>query len=262
MFVRTGSYRRIKPQAHEPQVMWSPASWLEERLCAPWHRDRSSRRISTDAIAGVVVFGVAIAARLLPVFVFPGINHPDEVFQTVEQAHRLVFGTGLVPWEFVYGTRSWVLPGTLAGLMAVASAFGDGPDYYMPTIGLALAVLGAVSALCAFLWGKRFFGTAGGVIAGTLTAVWMDAVYFGARTLSDAVAAHILVIALYVSTPDRRALVTRRRAIAAGALLVLTGSLRVQLFPAIGLIGVWQLLTAFRHQRVAFVGSGLLIGLF
>ena len=67
-------------------------------------------------IAGTAVFGVAVAARLLPVLAFAGINHPDEVFQSVEQAHRLVFGTGLVPWEFVYGTRSWVFPGALAGL--------------------------------------------------------------------------------------------------------------------------------------------------
>jgi hypothetical protein len=218
--------------------------------------------VPSEAIAGAIVFTLAFAARLLPVFVFPGINHYDEVFQTVEQAHRLVFGTGLVPWEFVYGTRSWVLPGVLAGLMVVASAFGDGPDYYMAMIGLALAALGAASALCAFLWGRRFFGTAGGVIAGSLTAVWIDAVYFGPRALSDAVAAHLLVIALYASTPDRKAASTRRRAIAAGALLILAGSLRVQLLPAIGLIGVWLWLTTFRGRRVAFVGSGLLIGLF
>ena len=165
------------------------------RLCARRQRDRATYRVSTDAIAGTLVFAVGLAARLLPVFVFPGIYHPDEIFQTVEQAHRLVFGTGLVPWEFVYGTRSWVLPGALAGLIIVASWFGDGPDYYMPVIGLALAALGAGSALCGFLWGRRFFGTAGGIIAGTLPAVWIDAVYFGPRTLSDTVAAHVLVIA-------------------------------------------------------------------
>ena len=145
--------------------------------------------------------------------------------------------------------------------MAAASAFGDGPDYYMPMIGMALAVLGVGGALCAFLWGRRFFGTAGGVIAGTLPAVWIDAVYFGPRTLSDAVAAHVLVIGLYASTPDRRVLVTRRRALAAGALLILAGSLRVQLMPAIGVIGLWQLLTAFRCRRLAFLGGALSIGL-
>ena len=219
------------------------------------------RRVSPDAIAGTAVFAVAFAARLLPVFVFPGINHPDEVFQTVEQAHRLVFGTGLVPWEFVYATRSWVLPGALAGLMVVASAFGDGPDYYMSLIGAALAALGAASALCAFLWGRRLFGIAGGVVAGSLAAVWIDAVYYGPRALSDAIAVHILVIALYASTPSRQAVASRRRAIAAAALLVLAGSLRIQLLPALGLVGLWQLFTTFRCRRVAFVGSGLVVGL-
>ena len=75
------------------------------------------RRVTADMAAGALVLAVALVARLLPVFVFPSINYPDEVFQTLEQAHRLVFGTGLVPWEFVYGTRSWVLPGVLAGFM-------------------------------------------------------------------------------------------------------------------------------------------------
>jgi phosphatidylinositol glycan class B len=216
-------------------------------------------RMPADAIAGTVIFVAAFAARLLPVFIFPSISSPDEMYSTVEQAHRLVFGSGLVTWEFVYGTKSWVLPGALAGLMVVASAFGDGPDYYMPMIGLALAALGATSALCAFLWGRRFFGTAGGIVAGSLTAVWIDAVYFGPRALSDSVAAHILVIALYASTPGRQVVVSRPRAIASGALLIVAGSLRIQLLPAIGLVGLWQLFTTFRYRRVAFVGSGLLV---
>jgi hypothetical protein len=219
------------------------------------------RGLTAASLAGTVVFTVAFVARLLPVFVLPGVNHPDEVFQTVEQAHRLVFGTGLVPWEFVYGTRSWVLPGVLAGLMSVASLLGDGPNYYAPIIGSALAALGATSALCAFLWAKRLFGTAGGVIAGIFTAIWIDAVYFGPRALSDCVAAHLLVVALYAATPGEQVVATRRRAAVAGALLALAGSLRIQLLPAIGLIGLWRVFTTFRYQRRALVGSGLLTGL-
>ena len=120
--------------------------------------------------------------------------------------------------------------------MAFASFFGDGPNYYMPVIGSALAALGAVAALCAFWWGKRFFGIAGGLIVGTVTALWIDAVYFGPRTLSDSVAAHVLVIGLYASIPDRQVGTGWRRAAAGGALLTLAGALRVQLMPAIGLV--------------------------
>jgi GPI mannosyltransferase 3 len=222
---------------------------------------RGMRYITKDVVAGAAVFVVAFAARLLPVFVFQGINYPDEVFQSVEQAHRVVYGAGLVPWEFIYGTRSWVLPGALAGLMTLASWFGDGPSYYMPVIGAALAALGAGAALCAFLWGRRLFGTSGGIVAGFLAAIWIDNIYFGPRALSDSVAAHVLVIGLYASTPDKPIAVTWRRAAAAGALLILAGSLRIQLMPAISLIGLWALSTDFSHRRLAFIGGGLVAGL-
>jgi GPI mannosyltransferase 3 len=43
--------------------------------------------------------------------------------------------------------------------------------------------------------------------------------------------------------------------------LILAGSLRVQLMPAIAVIGLWTVLTIFRRQRLTFLGSGLLIGL-
>jgi hypothetical protein len=214
-----------------------------------------------SGIAGTAVFIIAFAVRLLPVFVFPSLNHPDEMGQTVEQAHRLVFGAGVVPWEFVYGTRSWVLPGVLAGLMKLASLLGDGPDYYMSLIGSAMAALGATAALCTFLWGRRFFGTAGGVTAGIVTAVWIDAVYFGPRTLSECVAAHVLVIALLATTPGRKAIVSRQRAVAAGGLLALAGLLRIQLAPAVGLIWLWAALTTFASRRLAFIGSAILVGL-
>ncbi|HEY1257831.1 MAG TPA: hypothetical protein VGF34_01180 [Stellaceae bacterium] len=210
-------------------------------------------------LLGAGVFLLAFAVRLLPVFVFPGINHPDEVFQTVEQAHRLVYGTGLVPWEFVYGTRSWILPGVLAGLIELAKLLGHGPRLYTPLIGAALAALGAGTALCAFFWGKRFFGISGALIAGVFTAVWIDNVYFGPRTLSDSVAAHLLVLGLYASAPADPAAAGRGRAAAAGALLALAGLLRIQLMPAIALVGVWSLFTGLRRHPLVFVASGLLL---
>jgi len=65
--------------------------------------------------APAALYALALGLRLIPAIFYPGINHPDEVFQSLEQAHRLVFGYGAVPWEFEYGARSWLLPGMLAG---------------------------------------------------------------------------------------------------------------------------------------------------
>jgi phosphatidylinositol glycan class B len=145
--------------------------------------------------------------------------------------------------------------------MMLTSQFCDGPNCYMPIIGSVLAALSAASALCAFFWGRRFFGTGGGVIAGIFTAVWIDEVYFGPRALSDSVAAHVLVIGLYASTPSQREAATWRRAAVAGALLSLTASLRVQLSPAIAVAGLWGIFTTFRNRRLAFLGSGLAVAL-
>jgi GPI mannosyltransferase 3 len=190
-------------------------------------------------LAGATVFAVAFALRLLPVFVFPSIHYPDEIFQTLEPAHRLVFGTGLLSWEWIYGMRSWLLPGFLAGLMEASRPFGGGPGAYMPMIGTALAALGASSALCAFLWGKRLYGLWGGVIAGAFVAAWIDAVYFGPRTLSEAVAAHVLVIGLYLLAPGGRTAAGKRRLAGAGFVLALAALIRIQLAPAVAFLALW-----------------------
>jgi phosphatidylinositol glycan class B len=219
-------------------------------------RDRRSA-----VIAGAAVFVAAFLLRLIPVLIFPGINYPDEIIQTTEQAHRLVYGVGMVPWEFIYGTRSWIIPGFIAGVMRFAALFGDGPLVYLPIIGGVLAALSAVSALCAFLWGRRFYGIAGGVAAGLLTACWMDAVYFGPRALSEVIAAHLMIIGFYLSLLPE----TQRgwhRAFWGGLLLALAALLRIHLAPAIGLVFLWAAATKMRPRLVAFVGGAAAAVLF
>jgi len=58
----------------------------------------------------VALLSLALILRLVVTFEFPNINHPDEIYQTIEQALRLTTGAGIVPWEFKRGIRSWVLP--------------------------------------------------------------------------------------------------------------------------------------------------------
>ena len=120
-------------------------------------------------MAGLIL--LTIGLRLIPIVVVPSIVWPDEIFQTLEQAHRLVYGTGLVPWEFQLGIRSWLLSGLIAALMELSRIAGDGPDYYIPLIAGSFAALAAAPVVCSFLWGRRLFGLFGGWIAAAVVAV-------------------------------------------------------------------------------------------
>ena len=55
------------------------------------------------------IFAVAVALRVLW-FNSYSAHHPDELIQYLEQAHRIVFGYGVVPWEFREFIRSWLIP--------------------------------------------------------------------------------------------------------------------------------------------------------
>src|SRR5271163_1669195 len=68
----------------------------------------------------VISLSTALAIRLFIAAKFPNSYAPDEIFQYIEQAHRLVFGQGVVPWEYQVGLRSWLIPLLLAAPMALA----------------------------------------------------------------------------------------------------------------------------------------------
>src|ERR1044071_1314247 len=63
-----------------------------------------SERLPVLASLGLLV-AMAVVLRLVPTVFVPSMNWGDEVFQTVEPAHRLVYGYGLVTWEFQLGMQ-------------------------------------------------------------------------------------------------------------------------------------------------------------
>ena len=209
-------------------------------------------------LAGLVT--LAVLLRLVPTVFVPSLNWGDEVFQTVEPAHRLVYGYGLVTWEFQLGLRSWLLPGALAGVIEVARALGDGPEYYLLTIAIALGLLASAPLVCVFGWCRREFGgLAVAFVAAASVAVGPELVYFGARALNEVVAAHLLVVALYLSDRSGRTAARQRRDdIAAGALLGIVSLLRLQLAPAAAVIALWPGQGNRRAWRVRF--SAMLAG--
>jgi hypothetical protein len=218
---------------------------------------RSAQALPVAGLTAVVV--LAIGLRLVPILLVPSMVWPDEVFQTSEQAHRLVYGTGLVPWEFQFGIRSWLLPGIIAIVMELSRIVGEGPDYYLPAIAGAFAALAATPVVCCFLWSRRLFGLSEALVAGTATAVAPELVYFGARTLSEVVAGHLLIAGLYTLDPGYP-VTSRRRLFAGGALLAVVLVLRVQLAPAVVIAALWANLGSARGYALATL-AGVTAGL-
>src|SRR5690349_10899391 len=55
-----------------------------------------------------LVLALAFLVRAALGLTTQAIVHPDAIFQYLEQGHRLAFGNGIIPWEYVYGIRSWI----------------------------------------------------------------------------------------------------------------------------------------------------------
>ena len=82
----------------------------------------------------------------------------DEIPEHLEQAHRLVFGYGIVPWGYHYGARNWLAIMPAATTLKLFQLMGLGhPDYYVPAVKILNATLSmAVPAGLYFFYGDIY----------------------------------------------------------------------------------------------------------
>ena len=224
------------------------------RAADPSIRWLSDRHLTAAGLVLLVL--IAVGSRLVPIVFVPSLNWGDEIFQAIEPAHRLVYGYGLVPWEFQLGMRSWLLPGVVTGLMEVSRLVGDGPEFYLPVIATGFALLASAPVICCFLWARRWSGIGGGFAAAAFVALAPELVYFGARTLTETAAAHLLVIGCFLLEPGYP-VASRRRLFAAAILLGLACVLRIHLAPAAALVMLWTSWSRWRERLPALVAGGL-----
>lgn len=174
---------------------------------------------------------VAFLLHFIVAHVSPTLVWPDEVFQTLEQGHRWMWGYGVIPWEFRDGVRSWVLPGLLGLVMRATSGLGPGSYGYLLGVRLFLSLCSIVPVVIAMLWARRAKLKAFWV-AGLATAVWFELVFFSSKALTEVMAAYTLAPALYFSVAAREDPPPSRAAIWAGLFWGLTVSFRMHLAPA------------------------------
>lgn len=213
---------------------------------------------------------VVLAPRAFLAVSDQGMVWADEIFQTLEQGHRLAFGYGLVPWEFKTGARSWILPGAIGGLMKVFSVCGIGSGGGLAiATKLFFALLSTLGFYAVLRIAYAAAGLAAAVTFGLLAVAFPSSLLYGSRAMSEVACAPALAWGTWLlwswglGSTGRRAWRSRRSTVTpwwkhaptlvgAGALFGLAALLRYQ---TVVLLPVVLLLVAWRRS----VGVSLLV---
>jgi hypothetical protein len=189
----------------------------------------------------------------------PSLYWPDEIFQTLEQAHRAAFGYGIVPWEFRDGLRSWLFPGFLAGVMWVTEPLASGSRGYLSGVIFTLCAISLIPSIVGWRWAKRQVSGAAVVLAVAVPVVWMELVYFAPKAFYEVVTAHLFVGGIYLC---RFADGGWWRPFVGGAVIGLCCAMRLQLFPAVVMVSIATVAIAdYPHHRFSGIVTGCVVGL-
>jgi hypothetical protein len=204
-----------------------------------------------------LAFALGAALRVRQAWVDDGLYWPDEVYQSLEPAHRWVFGYGLVAWEFIDGARNWALPALCAAVMKLCAMVGlEAPRSYLVAVRLAFVAMGLGTA-----WGTGRLARAVGAgplaaaMAAGLFALSPVALYFAPRAMSETASALPTVWGLALLLDAERS--TRARRVLEASLLGVATLLRLQsgLF-CVGAL-VWLVVEDVRARRRTGGAKGL-----
>ena len=193
-----------------------------------------------------------------------GIAWPDEIYQSLEPAHRLVWDRGWVALEFREGLRTWVLPGLVAGLLEAFRGLGlSRPALYVPAAKLVFAAVGVATAWATARLARRMgAGPMESAAAGALWALAAPAIYFAPRGLSEPLSAFPVTLGLAWALP---AGASRRERVLGASLLGFAVLLRLQdALVCVALVGAWLARRRWRESAevvAVLVGWALLLGL-
>ena len=179
----------------------------------------------------IPVLVLAFVVRAVLALYTDSILHVDEIFQYLEQGHRLAFGNGVVPWEHFYGVRPLMLPWLIAGTLLLCDVLSLGqPFWYIGAVKLLFCAISLLIPAGMYFFARRHFGETTGRISLLAGAFWYELAGFAHKPLGELVATALLLAALAImirSTPDK----PWREIWLAVFLLVMVTALRIQYIP-------------------------------
>ncbi len=207
----------------------------------------------------VLAFAVRASVALSGDFVL----HPDEIMQYLEPAHRLVFGNGVIYWEFFYGARSWLVPGLVAGVLKLFDLAGFGqPFWYVGGVKLTFCLISLAVPAGMYFFARRHFSEAAARAALLAGTFWYELIVFAHKPMTEFLATGLLMGLLVLCLSPAA---DRVRTVWLVALLtVLTAAVRLQYAPlALVLLGLFFLRTEKKWQMtLAATALFLAVGVF
>ena len=187
-----------------------------------------------------LILAIGFLLRLLSAFYGHWYWRVDEVFQYLEQAHRIVFGYGAIPWEYRYDVRAWLTAGIAMPPLYLAKWLGiEMPKQYATMVNSWNALLSMTIPVCSYLTARRLLNEKAARWALVLTCFWYEFIILAPRTLSEIYATYFFMAALAAGAGKNRG-----RWAAAGCLLGLAMSIRPHYAPLVAIVGIlwlWQL---------------------
>lgn len=174
------------------------------------------------------------AAAALPFFV----GWYDEIWQYQEPAWHIVAGPWVETWDFRSGIRSWLIPELLAVPMGIGHALSPETTHHLLLTRLTLAALSLVIVGAATALGLRL-SRLHGILAGVVTAIWFDLIFFAPRALSEPIGLAPLMGAVWLLIARRDALGPRQFMVA-GLLMGLSFVARIHYAPALLVLALYS----------------------
>ena len=185
------------------------------------------RLVRSPALAMGLVLACALGLRIWAALAPVQDYYPDELYQYLEQGHRLAFGYGYVPWEYDWGIRSWVLPSLIGGVLAGVDRIGFGePDVYRPLLVCIALALSMTLVMSARSFAAAFGGPRAGLLAAAGVAVSAPCIASAPKLTPEVLAAYALMGCFALATAG-----TRRALFMSGVLAGITVGLRLQYAP-------------------------------
>ena len=183
--------------------------------------------------------------------------HPDEIFQYLEPAHRLVFGNGVTYWEYFYGARAWFVPGLVAGVLKLFDLVGLGePRWYVGGVELVFCAISLTIPAGMYLAARNHFGETSARVALLAGVFWYELCGFAHKPMTEFVATGPLLLALWIAVRSGR--VELAAGLWATLLTVLVAAIRLQYAPVAIVLFAIMLLRA-KHRPALLLTAGALV---